>query len=577
MRIILYYIKKNWKLTLITILLSFVDVIAALLIPTYTAKLLNIASLVEPSNYMLKITFIKMVVISIISIVATIISTYLCANLTSKIGADMRKDIYEKSLYLSVLDFKNFGTSSVTTRTVSDISNIQFALTSCFQMLLPVPVIFIVSLILAFRIDILLGIILFSVLILISFIGLIIMKSSLPIFKKLQIKLDKMSKVLLENITGVRVVRAFNNQKSEEFKLNQEFKEYADTSIKVNKKFTFLDGISFFAVNMFVIVVYYLSGYRISKGYFLIGDITAIIEYALMCLFFLMMAQMIILTLPRALECANRIGEIINYRPSIVDNVKNKVEEKNTDDVLVFENVYFRYDDKEDILSDLNFTCKRGQTTAIIGGTGSGKSTIASIIMRFNEISNGRILINGININDMLQKQLRDHLSYVLQKAWLFSGTIADNLRFGNPNATDEELWEALKIAQAYDFVSDLPLKLESYVAQGGTNYSGGQRQRLSIARALVKKPELYIFDDSFSALDFKTDSLLRKALKPVTLNSAVIIIAQRISTITHADNIIVLDKGKIVGMGKHDDLLNNCMIYKEIYDSQTKEVNENE
>lgn len=577
MRIILYYIKKNWKLTLITILLSFVDVIAALLIPTYTAKLLNIASLVEPSNYMLKITFIKMVVISIISIVATIISTYLCANLTSKIGADMRKDIYEKSLYLSVLDFKNFGTSSVTTRTVSDISNIQFALTSCFQMLLPVPVIFIVSLILAFRIDILLGIILFSVLILISFIGLIIMKSSLPIFKKLQIKLDKMSKVLLENITGVRVVRAFNNQKSEEFKLNQEFKEYADTSIKVNKKFAFLDGISFFAVNMFVIVVYYLSGYRISKGYFLIGDITAIIEYALMCLFFLMMAQMIILTLPRALECANRIGEIINYRPSIVDNVKNKVEEKNTDDVLVFENVYFRYDDKEDILSDLNFTCKRGQTTAIIGGTGSGKSTIASIIMRFNEISNGRILINGININDMLQKQLRDHLSYVLQKAWLFSGTIADNLRFGNPNATDEELWEALKIAQAYDFVSDLPLKLESYVAQGGTNYSGGQRQRLSIARALVKKPELYIFDDSFSALDFKTDSLLRKALKPVTLNSAVIIIAQRISTITHADNIIVLDKGKIVGMGKHDDLLNNCMIYKEIYDSQTKEVNENE
>lgn len=577
MRIILYYIKKNWKLTLITILLSFVDVIAALLIPTYTAKLLNIASLVEPSNYMLKITFIKMVVISIISIVATIISTYLCANLTSKIGADMRKDIYEKSLYLSVLDFKNFGTSSVTTRTVSDISNIQFALTSCFQMLLPVPVIFMVSLILAFRIDILLGIILFSVLILISFIGLIIMKSSLPIFKKLQIKLDKMSKVLLENITGVRVVRAFNNQKSEEFKLNQEFKEYADTSIKVNKKFAFLDGISFFAVNMFVIVVYYLSGYRISKGYFLIGDITAIIEYALMCLFFLMMAQMIILTLPRALECANRIGEIINYRPSIVDNVKNKVEEKNTDDVLVFENVYFGYDDKEDILSDLNFTCKRGQTTAIIGGTGSGKSTIASIIMRFNEISNGRILINGININDMLQKQLRDHLSYVLQKAWLFSGTIADNLRFGNPNATDEELWEALKIAQAYDFVSDLPLKLESYVAQGGTNYSGGQRQRLSIARALVKKPELYIFDDSFSALDFKTDSLLRKALKPVTLNSAVIIIAQRISTITHADNIIVLDKGKIVGMGKHDDLLNNCMIYKEIYDSQTKEVNENE
>lgn len=578
MKIILHYIKKHWKLALITILLSFVDVVAALLIPTYTAKMLNISSLAIPNASLLKLTLLKMIIASFISVISTIIGTYLCAILTSKIGSDMRRDLYKASLSLSVLDFKDFGIASITTRTVSDITNIQFALAGCFQMLFPVPVIFVVSLVLSFRIDKLLGIILLLVILAISIIGIIIMKSSLPIFKRLQKKLDKMSNVLLENITGVRVIRAFNKEQYEEKRLKNEFEEYAYTSIKVNKRFAILDGISFFAVNMFVIIVYYLSGYRITKGYFEIGDITAVIEYAMMCLFFLMMAQMIILTLPRAVECSNRIGEVISYKPSILDNVSKDIFEEKIDNVLAFENVSFSYgDSKECVLSNLNFVCKRGQTTAIIGGTGSGKSTIASIIMRFNEVSNGRILLNGIDICNMPQKQLRNHLSFVQQRAWLFSGTIAENLRFGNQQATDEELWEVLNIAQAKDFVERLPNKLNSYVSQGGTNFSGGQRQRLSIARALVKKPELYIFDDSFSALDFKTDSLLRKALKSVTKGAAVIIIAQRISTITTADNIIVLDEGKIVGSGKHIDLLNDCSVYREIYESQTKEVNENE
>lgn len=325
--------------------------------------------------------------------------------------------------------------------------------------------------------------------------------------------------------------------------------------------------------------MYTFSGFRITAGHFQIGDITAIIEYAMLSLFFLMMAQMVILTLPRALECCNRIGEILDFSPTIADTTKERIDEKkNSKDVLTFQNVSFRFADADEYtLKNLDFSCRRGETTAIIGGTGSGKSTVASLMMRFNEVTDGAVLLNGVDIRKMPQNQLREHLSFVQQKAWLFSGTIAENLRYGNPGATDEQLWHALTIAQSKDFVSALPEGLNSFVAQGGTNFSGGQRQRLSIARALVKKPELYIFDDSFSALDFKTDAALRKALIPETKDAAVVIIAQRISTILHADRIIVLHEGEPVGIGKHEELLENCPIYKEIYDSQTKETSENE
>lgn len=345
--------------------------------------------------------------------------------------------------------------------------------------------------------------------------------------------------MLLENLTGVRVIRAFNKETHEEERLDAEFDDYAQTSIRVNKRFSLLDGISFFAINLFVVIVYLASGFCITAGHFAIGDITAIIEYAMLSLFFLMMAQMVILTLPRALECCNRVGEILDFSPTIGDRTEKRVRE-NTDskDVLAFCNVSFRFADADEYtLKNLNFTCRRGETTAVIGGTGSGKSTVASLMMRFNEVTEGEILLNGVDIRQMPQKQLREHLSFVQQRAWLFSGTIAENLRYGNPEATDEELWHALEVAQAKDFVSLLPEGLESFVAQGGTNFSGGQRQRLSIARALAKKPELYIFDDSFSALDFKTDAALRKALVPETGNAAVVIIAQRVSTILHADN----------------------------------------
>lgn len=579
MKLILRFLKPHWKLCFFTILFVIVDVVGALIIPTFAANMLNQGTTPGADFSVLTQTCIKMLIAALISGIATILGAYICSDLTSKVGADIRRTLYKKTLSLSGSDFRTFGTASVTTRTVSDITNIQFALLSCFQMLFPVPVIFIVSLVLAFHKDVLMGLILVCVLLLIIVVAGIIMHSTAPMFKKLQKKLDKMSKVLLENITGVRVIRAFNKEESEEGRLNNEFGDYAGTAIKVNKRFAVLDSISFFAINVFVILVYTFSGFCITAGHFQIGDITAIIEYAMLSLFFLMMAQMVILTLPRALECCNRIGEILDFSPTIADTAEKRIDEKkNSKDVLTFQNVSFRFADADEYtLKNLDFSCRRGETTAIIGGTGSGKSTVASLMMRFNEVTDGAVLLNGVDIRKMLQNQLREHLSFVQQKAWLFSGTIAENLRYGNPGATDEQLWHALTIAQSKDFVSALPEGLNAFVAQGGTNFSGGQRQRLSIARALVKKPELYIFDDSFSALDFKTDAALRKALIPETKDAAVVIIAQRISTILHADSIIVLHEGEPVGIGKHEELLENCPIYKEIYDSQTKEASENE
>ena len=472
MKLILRFLKPHWKMCLLTVFLLFVDVVGALAIPTFAAELMNEAERGVEFNTLV-ITAVLMGVAALIAGAASIGSVFAAADLTARVGADMRDALYKKSLELAVSDFRTFGTASVTTRTA--------------------------------------------------------------------------------------------------------FSGYAVTSIKANRRFALLDGISFFAINILIILVYALSGFRISAGVFEVGDITAIIEYAMFALFYLMMAQMVILTLPRALECCERIRSVLDFSPTIQDNVESPVQlDERSGNVLKFERVAFRFADADEYtLRKLNFACRRGQTTAIIGGTGSGKSTVASLMLRFNDVTEGRVLFNGVDIRRMPQYQLRDNIAYVQQRAWLFSGTIAENLRYGNENATDEELWHALEVAQAADFVKKLPEGLNSFVAQGGTNFSGGQKQRLSIARALVKKPQLYIFDDSFSALDFKTDAALRHALAYETQDAAVVIIAQRVSTIRHAEQIIVLNEGEPVGVGTHEELMENCSVYREIYKSQAKEEDE--
>lgn len=577
MKLILQFIRPHWKLCVVTVLLLIIDVAGALFIPTLAAQMLNQGTSGASFEALLT-TGIQMATASVLSGVCAILGGYACATLSARVGKDMRVAIYEKSLKLSIYDFRHFGTASITTRTVSDITTIAMALTSFIQMVLPVPVIFIIALVLCFSLDMEMGFILLGVVVAVLVLAYFIMQSAAPLFKKLQKLLDRMTTVLLENLTGVRVVRAFNNEAKEERRMGITFSKYAGTSIKANRRFANLDGLSFLFINLFIVVVYWLSGGRISSGNFQIGDITAVIEYAMLVLFFMMMAQMVIMTLPRALECCDRVREVLEHSPEIQDMVAEdpETEEEQTDEVLSFRNVSFRFADaEEDTLCALNFACKRGQTTAIIGGTGSGKSTVASLILRFHDVTKGSISLNGVDIRQMTQRYLRDHLAYVQQKAWLFSGTIADNLRYSNPNATEEELMHAADVAQAGDFIRSLPKGLNSFVAQGGTNFSGGQKQRLSIARALVKKPELYIFDDSFSALDFKTDAALRKALAKETKDSAVLIIAQRVSTIQHADQIIVLHEGQMAGIGTHQQLLETCPVYQEIYDSQTKEAQE--
>ena len=577
MKLILQFLKPHWKLTVLTVLLAVIDVGGSLFIPTPAAHLLNQGTSGVAFEELLT-TGLQMGAVSLFSSICAILGGYACATLAARVGKDMRVALYEKSLKLSVYDFRQFGTASITTRTVSDITTIQFALTSFIQMVLPVPLVCIIALALSFQLNTTLGTILLILTALVFILALGIMRSASPLFTKLQKLLDRMTTILLENITGVRVVRAFNNEEREQNRMSDAFSNYAETSIKANRRFANLDGLSYFFINLFVVIVYWLSGGYINLGNLQIGDITAVIQYAMMVMFFLMMAQMVILTMPRALECCERIRAVLEHSPEIRDLVEQDDQKSlpNQDEVLAFRNVSFRFADaEENTLSHLNFSCRRGQTTAIIGGTGSGKSTVASLILRFHDVIGGSILLNGKDIRQMTQHTLRDHLAYVQQKAWLFSGTIASNLRYGNADATDEQLMHAADVAQAGDFIRSLPDGLNSFVAQGGTNFSGGQKQRLSIARALVKKPELYIFDDSFSALDFKTDAALRKALAKERQDAAVLIIAQRVSTIQHADQIVVLNEGQMVGLGKHEELLQTCPVYREIYESQTKEAQE--
>lgn len=418
MRLIFRFLKPHWKLCILTVFLLVIDVAGALIIPTLAAEMLNEGSAGVGMRTLTE-TAIAMAVAAVISGAGGVLSGYVCAELVSRVSKDIRDALYRKSLDLAVADFRTFGVASMTTRTVSDVTNIQFALMSSIQMVLPVPIVFVISLLLAFLKDRMMGLVLLAVLVVITVVALFIMRSASPLFRKLQKLLDKMSAVLLENITGVRVVRAFNKESDEKKRMDGAFSDYADTSIRANRMFASLDGLSFFAVNIFVIIVYALSGFRVTAGAFRIGDITAIIEYALLALFYLMMAQMVILTLPRAFECAERVRTVLDFSPTIQDLTDKKVWfPAAPENVADFRNAAFRFADSEKYtLKNLNFSCRRGETTAIIGGTGSGKSTVASLLLRFNDVTDGELLLNNIDIRRMPQSQLRDHIAYVQQRA----------------------------------------------------------------------------------------------------------------------------------------------------------------
>ena len=582
MKLILHFLKPYGWLCVFTILAMLLDVAGGLLVPRLTADMINIG--VESGNldYMIR-KGIAMLAVTVFSGAGALLGSWLCADLSAKIGEDMRNAVYEKSLTFSAHDFEQFGTGSMITRTLNDINIIQQSVVWCIQMVLPVPAVCIMGVGMAFAIDTVMGFLLIGVTALIIVLALLVTRKASEIFGRLQRLLDRMNVVLRENLTGVRVIRAFNKEKDEERRMRKTFEDYAETAVSANLLFAGLESTAFFVINIAIVAILWIGGNRIGAGFMEIGDITALTEYSILILFYIIMAQMVIILLPRARVCIGRIREVLEKEPEIKDGEGRIGPAGNPEDkeagcpadagreAASFSNVTFRFPDaEENALTDLSFTCRKGETTAVIGGTGSGKSTIAKLLLRFHDVTEGTVRVGGADVRDISQNELRSRISYVPQKAWLFSGTIADNLSYGSENASEEEMRRILAVAQA-DFVSSLANGLDSHVAQGGTNYSGGQKQRLSIARALMKKADLYIFDDSFSALDFKTDAALRKALKEEVADAAVLIIAQRINTILNADQIIVLDEGRIVGIGRHEELMENCPVYREIARSQMK------
>lgn len=590
MRLLLRTIKPYKALVAATLAALLLDVAGTLYVPTMLAGMINQGVTSGNTDFIIG-QGLKMLVACCCASGGALLGNYLCARLASYVGRDIRNAVYDASLAYSGGDFEEFGTGSMITRTLNDVNVIQQTVMLATQAMLPVPIICVMGTVLSFRVDAQMGAMMLAVVSVVMVFAVIAVRRAAPIFEKMQGFIDRMNVVLRENIIGVRVIRAFGKERHEEGRMGRVFTDYADAAIKVNWIFAGVDCFSFCLMNIAEVLLMWLGGNRVGAHAMEIGNISAVVEYAMLIMFYIMMAQFVALMVPRAIVCLQRCAEVIEKKPSIVDGTGTaplapgpngevvavgeggafNASRPETAPVATFDHVSFRFPDAdEDTLHDIDFSCRRGQTTAIIGSTGSGKSTIAKMLLRLHDVTDGSVRFSGADVRSMTQHDLRERIAYVPQKAWLFSGTIASNLRDGCAGATETEMRHALNVAQS-DFVWGLPERLDAPVAQGGTNFSGGQRQRLAIARALMKHADLYIFDDSFSALDFKTDAALRRALKPETRNAAVLIIAQRINTILHADQIVVLKDGRIVGKGTHEELMEGCEVYREIAESQMK------
>lgn len=602
MRLLLRTIKPYKALVAATLAALLLDVAGTLYVPTMLAGMINQGVTSGNTDFIIG-QGLKMLVACCCASGGALLGNYLCARLASYVGRDIRNAVYDASLAYSGGDFEEFGTGSMITRTLNDVNVIQQTVMLATQAMLPVPIICVMGTVLSFRVDAQMGAMMLAVVSVVMVFAVIAVRRAAPIFEKMQGFIDRMNVVLRENIIGVRVIRAFGKERHEEGRMGRVFTDYADAAIRVNWIFAGVDCFSFCLMNIAEVLLMWLGGNRVGAHAMEIGNISAVVEYAMLIMFYIMMAQFVALMVPRAIVCLQRCAEVIEKKPSILDGTGSaplapgsngevatvgevaaageaatageggtfNASLSDTVPVATFDHVSFRFPDAdEDTLHDIDFSCRRGQTTAIIGSTGSGKSTIAKMLLRLHDVTEGSVRFSGADVRSMTQHNLRERIAYVPQKAWLFSGTIASNLRDGRAGATETEMRHALDVAQS-DFVWGLPERLDAPVAQGGTNFSGGQRQRLAIARALMKHADLYIFDDSFSALDFKTDAALRRALKPETRNAAVLIIAQRINTILHADQIVVLKDGRIVGKGTHEELMEGCEVYREIAESQMK------
>lgn len=555
--------------------LVFIQSMSDLYLPTLMSDIIDEGVVPGKIPVILKLG-VWMLAITALGACATILSSYCASKAAMGFGKDIRRKVFHHVETFSLHEFNELGTASLITRTTNDINQIQQVVMIMLRMVVNAPFMLIGGIIMAVSKDAKLSLIIFIAMPVLIASILLIFKKGMPLFKLVQKKIDRLNLVLRENLTGIRVIRAFNREPEEKERLKNANEQLMNVSIKVNKLMAFMMPMMMLVMNLTVVAIIWFGGIRIDHGSMEIGDLMAFIQYIMQIMFALVTATMMFIMIPRASVSANRINEVLETSPSIVNkditemNIKDMPHMKGT---LEFEHVTFSYPGAEEpVLKDINFTARPGETTAIIGGTGSGKSTLVQLIPRFYDVTSGTIRINDVDIRQMTQEEVRGKIGYVPQKTLLFTGTIADNIRFGKEDASMEDIQYAAKIAQADDFIQQMKDGYESFIEQGGLNLSGGQKQRLSIARALVRRPDIYIFDDSFSALDYKTDAKLRAALKNETKNSTVIIVAQRVSTVMDADQIIVLDEGKIVGKGTHQELLATNDLYKEIVHSQLSE-----
>ena len=520
-------------------------------------------------HYLLK-TGGQMAALALLGMAASIMVAFLASRVGASAGRDLRSGVFHKVVGFSNNEFNHFSTASLITRSTNDIQQIQMLIVMLLRMVLYAPILAIGGVLQVMKTNVSMSWIIGLAVIIIAFVVLLLFLVVMPKFKVLQNLVDKLNLVTREVLTGLPVIRAFSTEKHEEERFDDANRTLTKTNLFVNRAMTFMMPVMMLVMNGVSVLIVWTGAHGISDGQMQVGDMMAFIQYTMQIIMGFLMLCMISIMLPRAAVAADRVEEVLKSETMIHDPKQEKHFPEDGKGVLTFDHVSFRYPGAdEDVLEDITFTAKPSETTAIIGSTGSGKSTLVNLIPRFYDVTSGDIMLDGVDIREVKQQELREKLGYVPQKGVLFSGDIASNIMFGNSHGSDDEMIEAAEIAQATEFIDTKPEKYKSPISQGGSNVSGGQKQRLSIARAIAKHPQVFIFDDSFSALDYKTDVTLRRALAEKTSGSTVLIVAQRISTILHAEQIIVLDEGKVAGKGTHAELLKNCPVYREIAESQ--------
>lgn len=565
------YLKPFWFPILIVLVVVYLQAYTDLYLPTLMSDIVDKGIVDGDTAYIWKIGG-QMLLVAAGGGLCAIIASYFSSKVGVGYGQNLRARVFKHVGNFSLQEFDKVGTASLITRTTNDITQVQTVTIMMMRIMIYAPMMCIGGIIMALNEDKQLTWVLavcIPVLVLAIFL---IAAKGIPLFKAMQVKLDKLNLVLRESLVGIRVIRSFNRVDYEKGRFDEANGDLTNTAIRVNRIMAFMMPIMMLVMNLSSVAIVWFGGLRIDSGHMQVGSLMAFIQYAMQILFSLIMVSMMFVLIPRGQASAVRINEVLEMKPDIVDPSAS-ASTKGLHGHVEFDNVSFSYPGAENsALSNISFKAAPGQITAIIGGTGSGKSTLLSLLPRFYDVNAGRILVDGVDVRQLTQQELRSKMGLVPQKAVLFTGTITDNIRYGKEDATDAEIQHAATVAQAAGFIGDMKEGYNSHIAQGGTNVSGGQKQRLAIARALVRRPEIYMFDDSFSALDFKTDAQLRAALKSETTNATVLIVAQRVSTVMDADQIIVLEEGKIAGVGTHKELMESSEVYREIVSSQLSE-----